>query len=231
LWNHRHPDYVSGTPTEGGAGLTDARGACLVEQLDVLDGARKLEFEPRRPRRSFALMGVVLGAAVSGAAVADVYRWTDAQGGIHYSNVREDVPAGVEVERLPDGTLPAASAPAAGAGAVGAVEATDPPVAPASLDVERFELQRRYRKASDRLTAIDQQLKALAAAIGGAPEGGEDAVANLEARDTQELTLQRERAALSKRIDGMRTRYAELCRQARAANGGALPVDWELDLR
>jgi len=186
----------------------------------------------KRTRRSSTFAVVLLAIVVNGVAEADVYRWTDAQGGIHYSNVREDVPPGVEVERLPDGTLPAASAPAgAGAGALGAAEATNPPVAPANLDVERFELQRRYREANDRLTAIDQQLKALAAAIEGAPEGGEDAVANLEARDTRELALQRERATVVKQIDELRARYADLCRRARATTGGELPVDWELDLR
>ena len=185
----------------------------------------------KRTRRSSTFAVVLLAIVVNGVAEADVYRWTDAQGGIHYSNVREDVPAGVEVERLPDGKLPAASAQAAGAGALGAAEAGDPPAAPANLDVERFELQRRYREANDRLTAIDQQLKGLAAAIEGAPEGGEDAVANLEARDTRELALQRERATVVKQIDELRARYADLCRRARATTGGELPVDWELDLR
>jgi len=174
------------------------------------------------------------GAVVCGVADADLYRWTDERGGMHYSNVREDVPAGVQVERLPDGAPPSSATPAptqAAGPPAGAEAAAPPAVAPAGLDIERFELQRRYREAKDRLTAIDGQLKTLAAAIEGAPEGGEEAVVNLEERDAKELALQRERGAVTKQIDEMRARYADLRRQAAQANGGELPVEWERDLR
>ncbi len=176
---------------------------------------------------------MILGGA-GDVADADIYRWTDEHGVVHYSNVREDVPPGVQVERLPDGKLPSpptADPIHAPGSPIGTAPADPSEVAPAGLDVERFELQRRYREAKDRLTAIDQQLKTLATLIEGAPEGGEEAVANLETREAQVLALQRERATVSKQIDEVRTRYADLCRRASEANGGRLPVDWEPDLR
>jgi hypothetical protein len=174
-----------------------------------------------------------LGAAADDAAVADLYRWTDAQGGVHYSNVREAVPAGVQVERLPDAVPPDAEGPpAAAAGVAGGTGAAVPAdVAPASLDVERFELQRRYREATDRLAAIGKQQKALATAIEGAPEGGEDAVGTMEGRDAKLLAFERDRDTVTKQIEELRTRYADLRRRAAAANRGTLPVDWEWDLR
>jgi hypothetical protein len=188
-----------------------------------------------RARTKYVLLLVVMILGVAGdVADADTYRWTDERGVVHYSNVREDVPAGVQVERLPDGKLP--SPPGAGpthapGAPIGTGTADPSAVAPAGLDVERFELQRRYREATDRVTAIDQQLKTLATVIEGAPEGGEQAVANLETREARVLALQRERATVSKQIDEVRTRYADLCRRASEANGGRLPVDWEPDLR
>jgi hypothetical protein len=74
-------------------------------------------------------------------------------------------------------------------------------------------------------------LKTLAASIEGAPEAGEQAVTDFEQRKAMELRLQGERSAVTKQVDEMRARYADLSRRAAQANGGQLPVEWKAELR
>jgi hypothetical protein len=177
--------------------------------------------------RGFVGVLAISSAIVSAVAHGDVYRWTDERGRVHYSNLRENIPAGVQAERLPDAPLP--SAPAVRAPTETGVS-NSPAVAPASLDIERFELQRRHREARDRLASIDAQLKTSAASIEGALEAGEGAVTEFEQRKAKELHLQRERSDVMKQIDEMRARYADLSQRAAQANGGQLPVEWDPEL-
>ena len=175
---------------------------------------------------------VVLSITLTTAAAADVYRWTDQRGEVHYSNVPEDAPAGAEVERLPGGSPAGPGAPV-GAGpadaASGSAQPTGTP-APAGLDVDRFQLQHRYREAKRRLTDTNARLAALAAAQKAAPEASETAERDMEERDTREIALSKERDALTAQIDGIRASYADLCRRAAATNDGKLPVGWTPEL-
>jgi hypothetical protein len=53
----------------------------------------------------------------------------------------------------------------------------------------------------------------------------------MEGRDAKLLAFERDRDTVTKQIEELRTRYADLRRRAAAANRGTLPVDWEWDLR
>jgi hypothetical protein len=181
----------------------------------------------RGETRSLPTVVITTLIVVTGGAVeADVYRWADERGEVHYSHVPDHAPAGA----VAPPTAAARRTPVAGTAAGQGEVAEAPVAAPASLDIERYQLQGQYREAKARLAAIDEQLRVLAAADAAAPEAGEDAVVDLETRSAKEIALQRQRREVTKQLDGVRARYADLCREAARAHGGEPPAGWEQDL-
>ncbi len=180
------------------------------------------------------LLAAVLNLLVCSAAHADLYRWTDESGEEHFSNVPGDAPPGAVVEPVPGGaTTPSPSdprqipSPAAGTGS-GRSDA--PAIAPASLDIERYESVDRFREVRKRQAEVDDQLRALAAANAAAPHVGEGAMQAFERRTESEIALQAQRDAVTKQLGALRAQYADLCRRAAKANGGALPLGWDAEL-
>ena len=182
---------------------------------------------------------VVVMFAATGAG-ADVYRWTDVRGEVHYSGDPNDAPAGVQAERLHDFPSEALPTQPVGKGTAdhGVQEANEPaegqeigtgPSTQAEVDTGRIELQNEYRETRARIADVERQIDALTRAQEDPSTAhvGEEAVKAFDQRDEKAVKLQVERQRLAKEVDKIRTRYADLQRRALAAYGGRLPSWWE----
>jgi hypothetical protein len=166
-----------------------------------------------------------------------VYRWTNGDGEVHYSNDPGDAPAGAQTERLPDypSDAPPTGLVVEGTSARSAQEANEvggsqgdvQSQAQAEVDTERMELEHEYRRKRAQLVDIERQIDGLTKAQGDAPRIGEEAVRAFDERNQKAVELQVERHKLVKEMDGVRARYADLERRALEAYGGQLPSWWK----
>jgi hypothetical protein len=178
----------------------------------------------------------LLALATPGWA-GDIYRWTDAAGNLHYSNMDAEgsdaTPVAHEAPVAP---------PADEVGGDGAAEGT---AAPGELDtfsagasLKRNALERDLRAAQRRLHAIDSRLAVLARARsqnaqGSAATGGvgtpSAAPQGVDLRSEEERTLATEREQLAQHADQVRNDAAKLREEVTARLGATPP--WWIDLR
>ena len=184
----------------------------------------------------------LLALATPGWA-ADIYRWTDGAGNVHYSNmdaegddaasVARDAPVAPPEEEA-SASLDGATDEAAG----GTVAPADPGAFSTDASLRRNALERDLRATQQRLHEVDARLAALArargqhaqgsAATGGvatptaAPEG-------IDLRSEEERTLATEREQLAQHADQVRDQAAKLREEVTARLGATPP--WWIDLR
>ncbi len=173
----------------------------------------------------------LLALAIPGWA-GDIYRWTDAAGNVHYSNMEAAgadatavAPAGPAAAPRDDAS-PRTARATRDAGDGEAVPA-DAEAFSAGVSLRRNALERDLRATERRLSAIDGQMTTLARARGQhapalVPDG-------LDLRSEEEKDLAAEREKLTQHATQVRNDAAQL-RQEVTARLGATPP-WWIDLR
>jgi hypothetical protein len=170
------------------------------------------------------VLGLGLLVYVAPARADDIYRWTDARGGVHFSNT----PTGGEPTRVPtDGAAPASPTEAAGQPDYDAGSFST------GASLRRNALERDVRTTGRRLRELDGQLATLARlrttnSHGSAATGGVAADASGFLTD-QERTLAEEREQVVKRAADLQDQYAKL-RNEVTTRFGATP-EWWVDVR
>jgi len=186
----------------------------------------------------------LLALATPGWA-ADIYRWTDGAGNVHYSNMDAEGDDAASVARdapvaPPDeeASLNDATGDTADDAAGGTTAPADPSAFSTDASLRRNALERDLRATQQRLHEVDAHLAALArargqhaqgsAATGGvatptaAPEG-------IDLRSEEERTLATEREQLAQHADQVRDQAAKLREEVTARLGVTPP--WWIDLR
>jgi Domain of unknown function (DUF4124) len=194
---------------------------------------------------AIVLVGTVLAFAARDASAQKVYKWTDKDGKVHFSNVAPSGEAttddtssvkGVEAQS-PETAPPAAEAPA--------VTAEAPEVAPAekpsaetgpsdeqfSADVSatRLRLKRELAQAKQESQEIGDKLAAIKKERDQPQRVGLEMLQKAYGPDqhegTQEDDLRKEKAKTDQRIDAIRKQYSDLRDQA-VKRYGHVPGWW-----
>jgi len=181
------------------------------------------------------LLTVMIAMLVPTRSTADLYRWVDESGRLHYSNVPAEIRPGKEATRVsdeeagkparPDSRMPTEAGAGveekAGAGvrpessAAGEIPKAS---TGAELSLARSELRQQLAEAESLAAEVDRKLDALAktrlkwANKANPAVGGAMAVGAAEARSEEEEALEKRREELTKQIEEVRTRLAELPR-------------------
>ena len=194
--------------------------------------------------RMVELVGIFLCASVAPGWADDIYRWTDASGGVHFSNTPSGAGSPERIDAQPVGTAEAAQPEApAGDAAMGGDDAQAPPAAAkasadeltafsTSASLRRSDLERELRATQNRLRELDTQLKRLSDARarqagGSAATGGVGT--SLDVRSEEEKGLAEEREKLAQHATEIRTSAAKLREEVVAKTGGK-PA-WWIDIR
>ena len=184
--------------------------------------------------RMVVAVGVSLTVLAGAGWAEDIYRWTDARGGVHYSNTptTRSTPTDVTADDAP--------APAArqaegegGADTAAAVVPEEDAAFSTAASLRRNAIERDARANDRRLRELDDRLRSLARARNAnagntAATGGVVAPAR-DVQSDEERALGEERAGLAKRADELRTEYGKLRDEVTARTGGTAPA-W-VDLR
>ena len=193
-------------------------------------------------RMMMGTLAVCLVALAAPAWSADIYRWRDDAGRLHFSNVpadaREWVPASVPIEEAqPEAAQPAAipavadaSAPADGEAASPAPKSDEELAAySASTSLRRNALERDLRATEKRIQEIDGRLEALAAArtrnARGSEATGGVGTSAFDLRSEEEKALAAEREQLGQHGADVRNDAAKLKGEVATQLGGT-PVWW-----
>ena len=176
------------------------------------------------------MLGWLAVLALAGSARGDdIYRWTDAGGGVHYSNSGAPLDGST---RVPD----TAAAPSRHARAADGSDEPPPGDADsfsAGVSLRRNALEHDLRASEKRLRELDARLATLARArrqnAGGRAETG-GVGANLDVRSEEERTLATEREQVAQHAAEVRSDAARLRAEVTARSGGTTP-DWWIDVR
>jgi hypothetical protein len=187
---------------------------------------------------------LIVIAALAGTSTAeDIYRWKDAQGGLHFENVPTPNPISglqqLQGEKAPDASTSDSSVLLDDDGnpIEGAKKQRIAPDQEAGYSTEvsmrRGQLERELKGTESRLKAIDGRLATLQQARlknvrGSAATGGVGSPAQ-NVLSPEEESLVEEREELAQRADEVRSDAAEL-RQEVEARLGTVP-SWWTDLR
>lgn len=157
---------------------------------------------------------------------SEIYRWTDANGGLHFSNTPTIAGdrAGLEDEPAQPGTETGADATA---GDEAAAYST-------ATSLRRHALEQELRTTERKLHDLDGRLGLLARAR--TRNAGENAAAGgvrsaaTDLRSDEERALADEREALAKQAAGLRTEFAKLRDEVTEHLGGTTP-EWWVEVR
>ncbi|TMB20246.1 MAG: DUF4124 domain-containing protein [Deltaproteobacteria bacterium] len=169
----------------------------------------------------------------------DIYRWTDAAGDVHYSNMAADGADAAPVARGEPVAAPAERAPADPHDAAeGTTAPTDADTFSAGASLRRSALERQLRATERRLREVDAGLATLARARsqhaqGSAATGGVGtptaAPQGIDLRSEEERNLATEREQLAQHAEQVRNDAARLCQEVTARLGATPP--WWIDIR
>jgi hypothetical protein len=176
--------------------------------------------------------GLVVVALGGVALAGEIYRWRDAGGRLHFSNVpaptKDQTGLTSEAEAPPLDTATAAPAPEIGT----ATETPEQADASAQASLRRQALEREFRQTQAELRDIDRQLTEAAKlrtrfAKGTEATGGLGTRAE-NVRTPEEEQLQAKRTQLAKHADELRAQYNDLRAEVTRTFGGT--PDWWVDL-
>jgi hypothetical protein len=178
------------------------------------------------------MAGVLVLGLAAGVFAGDIYRWTDAKGQVHFSNVpvsSGDQRGLVSEEEAPP--IDTASATAEPSGS--AAETPEQADASAEASLRRQALERELRETQAELRDVDRQL-AEAAKLRTRFAKGTEATGGLgtraeNVRTPEEDQLAAKRAQLAKHAEELRQQYEELRAEVTRSFGGT--PDWWVDLR
>jgi hypothetical protein len=175
---------------------------------------------------------VLLGFAAAGGARGETYHWMDERGQVHYSNVPADGGAAAGAAKLEagQGTLSGATRRRAGeraepvephgapASGTTAAPADERPVPSSTADAAlgRNALDTEERRVRAQLAAVESELDRLGrmrlahAEKGHESVGGVTATGAAGARSEEELALEKEREELSRRLEEIVKRRADV---------------------
>ncbi len=175
------------------------------------------------------MTGVLVLGLAAGAVAGDIYRWTDAKGQMHFSNVpvgSGDQRGLVSEEEAPPIDTAAATAEPSGS----AAETPEQADASAEASLRRQALERELRQTQAELRDVDRQLAEAAKlrtrfteATGGLGTRAENV------RTPEEEQLEAKRAQLAKHAEELRQQYDDLRTEVTRSFGGT--PDWWVDLR
>ena len=170
-----------------------------------------------------AVLGLGFLVSAAPGRADEVYQWTDAKGGVHYSNTSGGGEPTAAVQRDQSGE---------DAGARGAAGG-DPATFSTDTSLRRNALERDYRTTDRRLRELDARLATLARARtdharGSVSTGGVGTLAG-DFRSEEEKALATEREQIAKHAQEIRTEYDKL-REEVIARLGSTP-DWWVDVR
>jgi hypothetical protein len=188
------------------------------------------------------LVGLFVCASMAPGWADDIYRWTDASGGVHFSNTPTvgDIPERVTPGPMntAEATQPAPPQPAAGAD--GEIESPPRNAAPSEVDtafstsasLRRNDLERDLRTTEKRLRELDGQLRTLTSArsthVGGSAATG-GVGTSMDVRSEEEKALTEEREKLAQHAADVRNEAVKL-REEVVAKLGSQPA-WCIDVR
>jgi hypothetical protein len=165
--------------------------------------------------RMIGLMALGMVALAGVGRAEEIYRWTDAAGGVHYSNMPT-----VGAHRVHASPETAADA---------ATSADDEAAFSTATSLRRNALQRDLRATDTRLRAIDRRLATLARARGrlaaGSPATGGVGTLAAQVESEEEHALKGEREQLAQHADELRSAASKL-REEVSARFGSTPAWW-----
>jgi len=169
--------------------------------------------------------GVILGALAEPAWAEDIYRWTDAGGRVHYSNMPSADDESTRVISGPPG--PAAETPAGDDSSRSA--GSDADTFSTDVSLRRRALEEDFRTTERRLREIDGELATLARArtrfAAGSDATGGVATAAADVRSDEETALETERKQLVEHVAKIQGDYGKLEAEV-VTHYGSTPSWW-----